>query len=63
MLSAKNTISDGGCGQVFCFSVGTTGVSLVRFFLLREACSGGSVPLPSFDSSLLLEAGVAEKWD
>jgi hypothetical protein len=73
LSAGRNAISEAGCGQVFCLSVGTTagGFSggseapeLVPFVLLREGdCLGGSGRLPSFDSSLLLEAGVAEKWD
>jgi hypothetical protein len=61
------------------FSGGSEAPELVPFVVLREGdCvggsgrlgwsswatrGGGSGRLPSFDSSLLLEAGVAEKWD
>src|SRR3989442_15282789 len=46
-LSAKNTISVGGCGQVFCFSVGIRSTSEIdrNFLLSEEDCSGGAEPL------------------
>src|SRR5438445_4715605 len=54
-LSASITISLGGCGQVFCFSVGikSTSAIVLSFLLGEEDCLGGAEPLPGLSSATM----------